>query len=101
VKRQDVDVEMTYYVSLFPRAAGNAVFILRANDGRRLAEVSAATRTKQPMSLAPASSTGPAPYPMFEVVTSGGVTEIIEHRRYDSLFYVTDDPVIHQHFGVR
>jgi hypothetical protein len=101
VERQDVDVEMTYYISILPHAPGMARFVLRSNDGRKLAEVSGTTRTKQPMSLARQSSTGPISYPVYEVITSGVITEIIEHRRYDAQFYVTDDALVHQRLEVR
>jgi hypothetical protein len=38
---------------------------------------------------------GSAPgYPAYEIITVDGITEIIEHRKMEPLFYVTDDPAV-------
>jgi hypothetical protein len=40
-------------------------------------------------------------YPVYEIATAFGVTEIIEHRRFlERLFYVTDDPAIKHKLGL-
>jgi hypothetical protein len=36
----------------------------------------------------------PAGYPSYEIVSIGGVTEIIEHRKMEPIFYVSDDPAV-------
>ena len=33
-------------------------------------------------------------YPAYTAVTVGGVTEIIEHKRMEPIFSVTDDPAV-------
>jgi hypothetical protein len=33
----------------------------------------------------------PPGYPTYEVITVNGITDIIEHRRMEPIFYVTDD----------
>jgi hypothetical protein len=33
-------------------------------------------------------------YPAYAAITVNGVTDIIEHRRMESIFYVTDDPAV-------
>jgi hypothetical protein len=43
----------------------------------------------------------PSPYPIYEKVTINGVTESVEHRRMEPIFYVSDDPELHRRFGVK
>jgi hypothetical protein len=31
---------------------------------------------------------------MYEAITANGITEIIEHRRMEPVFYVNDDPAL-------
>jgi hypothetical protein len=33
-------------------------------------------------------------YPSFEVITANGITEIIEHKKMEPIFYITDDPAV-------
>ena len=39
------------------------------------------------------------PYPRYEVLTANGVTEAIEHRRMEPLFYISDDPEVRRELG--
>ncbi len=89
---------MTYYLGLDSRS--RATFVLRDRDGRRLAEVEGLVRDNQPQTLTPAPPTGPLPYPSYEVVTIQGITEIIEHRRMEPIFYINDDPEVRRKLGV-
>lgn len=36
----------------------------------------------------------PEGYPSYEITTVGEITEFIEHRRVEPIFYVTDDPAV-------
>lgn len=36
----------------------------------------------------------PPGYPLYEVITINGITEIIEHKKMEPIFYITDDPVV-------
>jgi hypothetical protein len=40
------------------------------------------------------------PYPRYEVLTADGVTEVIEHRRLEPIFYITDDPEVRRKLSV-
>ena len=51
--------------------------------------------------LKPHGETGPIPYPSYEIISVNGLTEIIEHRRMEPIFYLTDDPHVKQQLGVR
>ena len=39
-------------------------------------------------------------YPMYEVLTANGITEVVEHRRMEPVFYITDDPEVRRKLGV-
>ena len=41
----------------------------------------------------------PAGYPVYEIIAVGGKTEIIEHRKMEPVFYVTDDPAVWAEFS--
>jgi hypothetical protein len=98
VSRSDVDVVMTYYIG----ASGHtARFVMRHRDGRELAEVEGAIRDNHPQTLVPDPGTGPLPYPNYAIVTSNGITEVVEHRRReDSVFYITDDAELKRKLGM-
>lgn len=34
------------------------------------------------------------PYPLYEVLTVNGITEVLEYKRMEPLFYVSDDPQV-------
>lgn len=42
----------------------------------------------------------PPSYPSYSVITVNGITDIIEHRKMEPIFYVTDDPAIWKKLGV-
>lgn len=42
----------------------------------------------------------PKGYPIYKVITVNGITDIIEHRKMEPIFYVTDDPNIWRELGV-
>jgi hypothetical protein len=46
------------------------------------------------------SESGPIPYPLYELLTANGITEIIEHRRMEPVFYITDNPEVSRKLGV-
>jgi len=90
---------MTYYVPL-AGGAGTAIFVLSDQNGRKLAEVQATMRDDHPLTLSPAPASGPLLYPSYVVATAHDVTEVIEHRKRDGFFYITDDPQVRRKFGV-
>jgi hypothetical protein len=38
---------------------------------------------------------------MYEVLTANGITEVIEHRQMEPIFYITDDADVKERLGVR
>lgn len=89
--RKDVSVTMNYYVGLFSRTAE---FIEKDKNGRILSKASGKVRGLCPLQLkSPPPGSVPG-YPKYEVITVDGITEIIEHREMEPIFYVNDDPTI-------
>jgi hypothetical protein len=94
-QRSDVELEMTYYSSLFDNVGRTATFVLRDRSGHKLAEAIGKVEGNEPHSLKPHSDTGELPYPLYDVITVNGVTDVIEHReRLGPVFYITDDPEV-------
>jgi hypothetical protein len=92
LSRQDVTVSLRYYT--WPPTTGSATFKLWDSQGRKLAELSAPLTGHGPRTL------GPAPYPSYEVITYNGITEVIEQKRPEALFYISDDPIVKEKLGV-
>jgi hypothetical protein len=82
--RADVSVTMNYYSMPI---VDDAQFILKDRKGKVLAKVSGKTKDLRP-------ERSPLAYPAYVAITVNGVTDIIEHRRMEPIFYVTDDPVV-------
>jgi hypothetical protein len=57
-------------------------------------------RDEQPQSFTPTVASGPLQYPIYEVVTIQGIAEVIEHRRRDATFYITDEADVKKSIGV-
>jgi hypothetical protein len=92
--RSEVTVTMSYY------ADGTATFTLRGPEKEKLAEVSGTTKSLYPIELRNPPAESPQGYPAYEIITVKGVTEVIEHRRMEPIFYVTDDPAVLAELGV-
>jgi hypothetical protein len=95
--RADVSVTMSYYVLPWGR---NAVFILQGAKGQVRTKVRGKTRGLEPLQLKHPPQGFPPGYPSYEVITVNGITEIIEHRKMEPIFYVTDDPAVWKELGV-
>ena len=88
---------MCYFID---RNGRTATFELRNRDeGTVLAKAEGNQRGSHPVT---AKNTEPAPleYPSYEVISVGKITEAVEHRRMEPVFYVVDDPSIRHALGV-
>ena len=88
ITRADATVTMDYWAGPVGRTA---TFTLRDKRGHRVARVVGKLRGKEPSSLVLHGRTGRIPYPSYEVITATGITEVIEHRAMEPIFYITDD----------
>lgn len=87
-----MNVEMTYYISLIAAQPASAVFVLIDTNGRVLDRAETNLTNKLPLTLEAASATG-SPHPRLRVLTFNGITELIEHRTMEPVFYISDDPM--------
>jgi hypothetical protein len=65
--------------------------------GRRLAEVRTTTDGLEPFTFGPRSVHGGCDnrsYALYELERANGITEVIESKRIEPVFYVNDDPVV-------
>lgn len=101
-KKSDVVVTMDYYSTL---SGGKYVF--KAYDRKNhktLQKVSLTTEnhpTVRTRELDNPPEGFPKSYPAYNVVTVNGVTDIIERRKMEPVFYMTDDPVVWKELGVQ
>jgi hypothetical protein len=95
--RADVSLTMNCYVKPWGRTA---TFILRDRKGKMLAKMDGKLRGGGPNYLKHPPSGFPPGYPGYEVITVKGMTEIVEHRKMEPIFYITDDPAVWKELGV-
>lgn len=89
--RNNVTVTMVCFMDKF---TGKATFTLRDSSGAVVSKVTGENKTPQPLQRRekrPGYSEG---YPSYEIISVGEITEIIEHRKMEPIFYVTDDPEV-------
>ncbi|NOX09373.1 MAG: hypothetical protein GXP22_07805 [Gammaproteobacteria bacterium] len=96
VSRSDVKVTLDYYTD------GEAVFNFLALQEKTFIreKLSGDTLKNGPLKLKNPPAGYPKHYPMYQVITINGITEIIEHRKMESVFYITDDPAVWKTLGV-
>lgn len=80
---------MNYYVKPWGRSA---TFVL--HNGKTRAKVDGKLKGNEPLQLKNPPQGFPSGYPSYEVITVNGITDIIEHRKMEPFFYVTDDPAV-------
>lgn len=91
----EIKVTMDYYTD------GSAVFKLyKKEDFFYLKKVTGITHSARPLKLKSPPSGFSKHYPAYEVITVEGITDIIEHRKMEPIFYVIDDPAIWKEFGI-
>lgn len=95
--RADVSITMSYYVRPW---GSSATFILKDTKGQILEKVDGKVRGLEPLQLKHPPPGFPPGYPSYELITVNGVTEIIEHRKPEPIFYITDDPAVRKELGV-
>ncbi|MCP3930937.1 MAG: hypothetical protein GY705_17770 [Bacteroidetes bacterium] len=91
LSRSDIIITMDYYIYPWGR---KAVFKMSDKAGNQISKVTGKQRGLYPLNLKKQRAGFPTGYPSYEVITSGKITEVIEHRRMEPVFYITDDPEI-------
>jgi hypothetical protein len=95
--RADVSITMSYYIKPWGRTA---TFTLQDTKGQILKKVDGKEKGLEPLQLKHPPPGFPSGYPAYEVITVNGITEIIEHRKPEAIFYITDDPAVWKELGV-
>ena len=95
--RVDVSITMSYYVKPW---GNNATFILQDTKGQTRTKVDGKVKGSEPFQLKHPPPGFPPGYPAYEVITVNSITEIIEHRKMEPIFYITDDPAVWKELGV-
>jgi hypothetical protein len=63
-------------------------------SGRKLAAVNVTAKDIQQPTLTNIPAGVPLHYPAYAIVTVREIVEVIEHRRMEPIFYITDDPAV-------
>jgi hypothetical protein len=87
LNRSDVSVTLNYYSVPW---GNDTIFILHDGKGHVLGKIGGNANNREPLHL----KSSPTGYPLFEVITANGITEIIEHKKMEPIFYITDDPAV-------
>jgi len=95
--RADISITMSYYVKPW---GGSATFILKDTKGQIRTKVAGKVKGLEPLQLKHPPPGFPPGYPSYELITVNGITEIIEHRKPEPIFYITDDPAVWKELGV-
>ena len=93
---QDYTVSLTYYI--WP-SGREAVLELKKKDSWWVTKkVKGSQRGLSPLVL---KNSTDGRYPSYEVITADGVTDIVEHRRMEPVFYTVDNPDVWSELGVQ
>ena len=84
MRREDVTIQLEYWTY------GSASVRVRDRQGRELISL-----------VGEGSGSTLGGYPRYSKVTINGITELIEHRRMEPIFYVSDDAELRRRFGVK
>ncbi|WP_263368215.1 hypothetical protein [Edaphobacter bradus] len=89
--RADVSLAVSYYIFPWGRSAQ---FVLRDKNQRVIQKENGKLKCGDPFVLENPPQGSPPSYPGYEAITVNGVTEIIEHKKPEPIFYVTDDTAV-------
>jgi hypothetical protein len=68
--------------------------MLRDKNERIIKKETGKMRCKEPFQLKNPPQGFPSGYPSYEAIIVNGIVEIIEHRKMEPIFYVTDDTAV-------
>jgi len=91
--RTDVSVTLNYYTKPL---GFDAKLSLKDRKGKKLAVINGKVKNLYPLELKNPPPGFDRGYPAYEVVVANGITEIMEHRKMEPIFYVVDDPAVRE-----
>ena len=89
--RSDVSITMSYYNV---PSGGRAVFLLQDAKGKTLEKVYGKETCRYPFYPKNPPPGFPPDYPAYQEVTVNGTSELMEHRKMEPVFYITDNPAV-------
>ena len=89
--RANVSLELTFYTMPW---GGSAHFILKDKKNRTIEKETGEPMCSGPFGLNNPRPVGTAGFPSYEAVTVKGITEIIEQKKPEPIFYITDDAAV-------
>lgn len=99
LSRSEVSVTMDYYIMPGGRKATFKLY--KIDDYFSLKTITGEQAGLYPIELKNSQTGYPNGYPSYEVITVDGVTDIVEHRKMEPIFYMVDDPAIWKELGVK
>jgi hypothetical protein len=98
--RREVEVTLSYYPAPIIGSRRLAVLTVRTRQGYS-DQITATLDGMEPKTLVPRIEGELLPYPIYEVLSANGITEVIEHRQRGQTFYISDDPKVRATLGIR
>jgi hypothetical protein len=95
--RADVSIKMSCYIMPWGRSA---TFTVQDTKGQIRTKVGGKAKGLEPFHLEHPPPGFPPGYPSYEIITVNGITEIIENRQPEPIFYITDDPAVWKELAV-
>jgi hypothetical protein len=89
--RADVSITMSYYTVPW---GNDVIFELLDAKGKVFEKEYGKEKCSGPFHLKNPPPGFPSGYPAYEEIIVGGTTEMIEHRKMEPVFYVSDDPTV-------
>lgn len=89
--RADVSMTMSYYIKPW---GNSATFILQDAKEQVITSTDGNVKCQEPFQLKTYSEESGSQYPSYEAATVNGVTEIIEHKKMEPIFYIVNDPAV-------
>ena len=89
--RSNYKVTMDYYVKPSGR---EAVFKIFDENGKMLKKLNGSIMGERPIEVKDPQGSFPKGYPSYEVITVDGITDIVEHRKREPIFYMSDNPQV-------
>jgi hypothetical protein len=90
ITRADVSLTMNYYAVPW----NYAIYVLRDKNGHVLKKYDGKMGCRVPYEPENPPEGFPSGYPIYQAISVNGITEIIEHKKMEPIFYVPDDPAL-------
>lgn len=91
MSRSEITVTLSYFSKPWGRSC---TLVVEGPQKEQLVKLSGKVYGNGPMKVKSSTSDTSSDYPSYELITINNVAEVIEHRRQEPIFYVTDDPAV-------